>query len=143
MKGKKLEYILGQVPVPQMVFEPTLVAVRCFFHYSLEKSSVFLGQSTNYLYFCIEHWFYIIFKVFKSIMGIYINKGNEGFRRIRNSEYIDKSGLIEVINSTLFTRNCFSCITRSRRFGKTMAAEMLQAYYDHSCNYHIHREYPT
>ena len=67
-------------------------------------------------------------------MSLYINKGNEGFQRIRNSEYIDKSGLIAVINSTLFTRNCFSCITRSRRFGKTMAAEMIQAYYDHSCN---------
>jgi len=67
-------------------------------------------------------------------MGIYLNKGNEGFRRIRNSEFIDKSGLIAVVNSTLFTRNCFSCVTRSRRFGKTMAAEMLQAYYDHSCN---------
>lgn len=67
-------------------------------------------------------------------MSIYINKGNEGFRRIRNSEFVDKSGLISVVNSTLFTRNCFSCVTRSRRFGKTMAAEMLQAYYDHSCD---------
>ena len=67
-------------------------------------------------------------------MGIYINKGSEGFLSIRNSEYIDKSGLIAVINSTLFTRQRFSCVTRSRRFGKTMAAEMLQAYYDHSCD---------
>ena len=67
-------------------------------------------------------------------MGIYINKGSEGFKRIRNSEFIDKSGLIAVVNSTLFTRNCFSCVTRSRRFGKTLAAEMLQAYYDHSCD---------
>ena len=31
-------------------------------------------------------------------MGIYIDKGNGAFRRIRNSEYIDKSGLIAVIN---------------------------------------------
>ncbi len=67
-------------------------------------------------------------------MSLYINRGNEGFQRIRKSEYIDKSGLIAVINSTLFTRNCFSCITRSRRFGKSMAAEMLLAYYDHSCD---------
>ena len=36
-------------------------------------------------------------------MGIYIDKGNEAFRRTRNSEYIDKSGLIAVINKTLFT----------------------------------------
>ena len=67
-------------------------------------------------------------------MGIYINKGNEGFRSTRNSEYVDKSGLIAIVNATLFTRQRFSCITRSRRFGKTMAAEMLQAYYDHSCD---------
>ena len=67
-------------------------------------------------------------------MGIYINKGNEGFRRIRNSEYVDKSGLIAVVNKTLFTEQCFSCVTRSRRFGKTMAAKMLMAYYDQSCD---------
>ncbi len=67
-------------------------------------------------------------------MGIYINKGNAGFQRIRRSEYIDKSGLIAVVNNTLFTERCFSCVTRSRRFGKTLAAKMLCAYYDHSCD---------
>jgi hypothetical protein len=67
-------------------------------------------------------------------MGIFINKGNEGFRQIRNSEYIDKSGLISVVNKTLFTRQKMSCVTRCRRFGKSMAAEMLAAYYDHSCD---------
>ena len=67
-------------------------------------------------------------------MGIYINKGNEGFQSTRNSEYIDKSGLIDIVNKTLFTRQRFTCVSRSRRFGKTMAAEMLQAYYDHSCD---------
>ncbi|MBR6980996.1 MAG: AAA family ATPase [Prevotella sp.] len=65
-------------------------------------------------------------------MGIYINVGNEGFRRARNSEYVDKSGLIAIINKTLFTEQCFSCVTRCRRFGKSMAAKMLCAYYDHS-----------
>ena len=67
-------------------------------------------------------------------MGIYINKGNDGFRSTRNSEYIDKSGLIGIVNKTLFTRQRFTCVSRSRRFGKTMVAEMLQAYYDHSCD---------
>ena len=67
-------------------------------------------------------------------MGIYINKGNEGFRRIRNSEYVDKTELISAINSTLFTENCFTCVSRCRRFGKSMAAKMLAAYYDHSCD---------
>ena len=67
-------------------------------------------------------------------MGAYINIGNAGFQRIRKSEYIDKSGLIAVVNKTLFTEQCFSCVTRCRRFGKSMAAKMLCAYYDHSCD---------
>ena len=67
-------------------------------------------------------------------MGTYINVGNEGFRRIRNSEYVDKSELISVVNSTMFTEQCLSCVTRCRRFGKSMAAKMLCAYYDHSCD---------
>ena len=67
-------------------------------------------------------------------MGIYINKGNEGFQSVRNSEYVDKSGLIAIVNKTLLTEQRFSCVTRSRRFGKTMAAKMLQAYYDKSCD---------
>ncbi len=67
-------------------------------------------------------------------MGIFINKGNEGFRQIRNSEYVDKSGLIAVVNKTLFTQQKMSCVTRCRRFGKSMAAMMLAAYYDHSCD---------
>jgi len=67
-------------------------------------------------------------------MGIYINKGNEGFRSSRNGEYVDKSGLIAIVNKTLNTEKRFSCVTRSRRFGKTMAVKMLQAYYDRSCD---------
>lgn len=69
-------------------------------------------------------------------MGIYINKGNENFRRARNSEYIDKTGMIAVINSTLDTERSFTCVTRCRRFGKSMAADMLCAYYDKSCDSH-------
>lgn len=67
-------------------------------------------------------------------MGSYINIGNAGFRRARNSEYVDKSGLIAVVNKTLFSEQCFSCLSRCRRFGKSMAAKMLCAYYDQSCD---------
>ena len=63
-------------------------------------------------------------------MGVYINVGNSGFQRARNSEYVDKSELIAIINRTLSTEQCFSCVTRCRRFGKSMAAKMLCAYYD-------------
>ena len=66
-------------------------------------------------------------------MGIFINTGNEAFQSARNGEYVDKSGLIAIINSTLFSERRFSCVTRSRRFGKSLAARMLCAYYDRSC----------
>ena len=67
-------------------------------------------------------------------MGRYINMGNAGFQSARNGEYVDKSELIGVVNSTLFTERRFSCVSRCRRFGKSMAAAMLAAYYDHSCD---------
>ena len=66
-------------------------------------------------------------------MGIFINTGNEAFLSARNGEYVDKSGLIAIINSTLFSTRRFSCVTRSRRFGKSLAAQMLCTYYDRSC----------
>ena len=65
-------------------------------------------------------------------MGIYINIGNEGFKSARKQEYVDKSGLIAIVNNTLFSEWRFSCVSRCRRFGKSMAAKMLCAYYDHS-----------
>lgn len=67
-------------------------------------------------------------------MGKFINIGNAGFQSARNSEYVDKSGLIAVVNKTLFNERRFSCVSRCRRFGKSMAAKMLYAYYDHSCD---------
>ena len=67
-------------------------------------------------------------------MGRYINKGNNAFRDIVNSEYVDKSSLIPLINATLNTESRYSCVTRCRRFGKSMAAKMLCAYYDKSCD---------
>ena len=84
---------------------------------------------------CFAVWrIYRIFALNFETMGIYIDKGNEAFRRIRNSEYVDKSGLIAVVNRTLFTEQMFTCVTRCRRFGKSMAAKMLAAYYDRSCD---------
>ena len=67
-------------------------------------------------------------------MGAYINIGNAGFQSVRNGEYVDKSGLINIVNDTLFTERRFSCVSRSRRFGKSVAAKMLCAYYDQSCD---------
>lgn len=68
-------------------------------------------------------------------MGIYLNPGNEGFRSaVRSKIYIDKTGLLEYTNSVLDTEQRYICISRPRRFGKSIAAEMLVAYYDKSCD---------
>ncbi len=63
-------------------------------------------------------------------MGFCINPGNGNFKEIRNDDYIDKSGLIAVINITIGRKNRLSCVSRPRRFGKSYAANMLAAYYD-------------
>lgn len=67
-------------------------------------------------------------------MGTYINKGNLAFKKILNSKYVDKSSFIAVVNSTIDTEDQFICATRCRRFGKSMMAKTLCAYYDKSCD---------
>ncbi len=68
-------------------------------------------------------------------MGIYLNPGNIDFQRALNSEiYIDKSELIKYTNKKLFTEQQFICVSRPRRFGKSMAANMLTAYYSSGCD---------
>lgn len=64
-------------------------------------------------------------------MSSYLNPGSKGFLESLNSEiYIDKTGLIEKTNAVLDTRQKFLCVSRPRRFGKSMAADMLAAYYE-------------
>ncbi len=67
-------------------------------------------------------------------MGNYLNPGNEGFTIIRNGTYVDKTGMIGLINQTIGTPQCLTCISRPRRFGKSFAAQMLCAYYDKTCD---------
>lgn len=64
-------------------------------------------------------------------MGVYLNPGSDNFQMARNSEiYVDKSGLIEYLNRVINTEDRFICVSRPRRFGKSMAANMIAAYYD-------------
>lgn len=62
-------------------------------------------------------------------MGMYVNPGNEGFAEILRGSYVDKTGLIGLINDVLSTRGKLVCVSRPRRFGKSYAAESLVAYY--------------
>ncbi|MDO5149414.1 MAG: AAA family ATPase [Oscillospiraceae bacterium] len=68
-------------------------------------------------------------------MGIYLNPGNDLFSEAINSDiYVDKSMLIDLTNKSLRTTGKHICISRPRRFGKSMAANMLAAYYDRKCD---------
>jgi hypothetical protein len=63
-------------------------------------------------------------------MGIYLNPGSGLFERAIHSEiYVDKTNLIKHVNNLIGTEQCYVCISRPRRFGKSMAANMLTAYY--------------
>ena len=55
-------------------------------------------------------------------MGRFLKKGNDRFRAVRNGEFVDKSRLIEVVNATLHTDRQFTCVSRARRFGKSIGA---------------------
>ena len=68
-------------------------------------------------------------------MGIYLNPDNDKFLEYYNSEiFVDKSGIIDVINGFLNTYNKYMCVTRPRRFGKTLTISMLNAYYSKGCD---------
>ncbi|HBA47507.1 MAG TPA: AAA family ATPase [Lachnospiraceae bacterium] len=68
-------------------------------------------------------------------MGIYVNPGNNSFREAVNSKiYIDKTDLISYTNTCMGTLQKNLCVSRPRRFGKTMATDMLAAYYSRGCD---------
>jgi len=68
-------------------------------------------------------------------MRYYFNPSNNGFAESLRSEiYVDKSGIIAYTNKVSRTKQKYICISRPRRFGKTMTAEMLTAYYSRGCD---------
>ena len=60
---------------------------------------------------------------------MYVNVDNHLFKRVRNSEYVDKSELIALTNKVIDTEDQYICVTRPRRFGKSVTVKMLNAYY--------------
>ena len=63
-------------------------------------------------------------------MGIYLNPGRDNFQTALDSEvYVDKTEILRHLNTVVNTLQKYVCVSRPRRFGKTMAADMLCAYY--------------
>jgi hypothetical protein len=68
-------------------------------------------------------------------MGTYLNPSNEMFERALRSEiYVDKSELIAFTNTKISTEQEYICVSRPRRFGKSITANMLAAYYGRGCD---------
>ena len=68
-------------------------------------------------------------------MGRFFHPDNSAFQRILNSEiYVDKSQLISYTNRMINTEQAFICNSRPRRFGKSITANMLTAYYSKGCD---------
>ena len=68
-------------------------------------------------------------------MGIYVNPGDSMFRFSLNSKiYVDKSPMINELNELIGTDERFLCMSRARRFGKTMMTNLMSAYYSRDCN---------
>lgn len=70
-------------------------------------------------------------------MGSYLNPGNYKFQEVLASDiYVDKSGLLKYTNSVLHTLGKYVCVSRPRRFGKSVTVNMLAAYYSKGCDSH-------
>ena len=68
-------------------------------------------------------------------MGLFVNSDNSAFQAALNAKiYVDKTGLINYTNSVLESTDAFICNSRPRRFGKSMTADMLTAYYSRGCD---------
>lgn len=70
-------------------------------------------------------------------MSIYLNTDTalENYKKLSNSKYfVDKSKIISSLNEIIDTSDCYVCITKPRRFGKSSVLNMLGAYYTKEIN---------
>ena len=68
-------------------------------------------------------------------MGIYLNPRNDSYEEICNSDiFVDKSELISFTNNKIRKSGKYICVSRPRRFGKSVNLNMLAAYYSRGCD---------
>ncbi len=78
------------------------------------------------------HNHYLCRKQKLTTMSEFIDYGDYDFRTVRNSDFVDKSDLLNFLNGKIDTEGKYICVSRPRRFGKSVAAKMAYAYYDRS-----------
>ena len=68
-------------------------------------------------------------------MGLYLNPNADAFQMGLNTEiYVDKSLILSELNKLVSSQGNFVCLSRPRRFGKSMAGNMISAYYSKGCD---------
>lgn len=71
-------------------------------------------------------------------MGYVLNPNNFDFKNrslVKTPKfYVDKTDFIAYLNQNIHSDDKFICFTRPRRFGKTITAKMLSAYYSKGCD---------
>lgn len=76
-------------------------------------------------------------KVQVGYMGVYLNNTSsyEAYRKVKNSPYfVDKTHILTKIIPRIETSENCLCITRPRRFGKSVIANMMAAFFSKGCN---------
>ena len=67
-------------------------------------------------------------------MNKYFNRNNDQFTKSLNGIFVDKSDALDLINNIVDSNSQFICVTRPRRFGKSMMASMINAHYSKGCD---------
>jgi hypothetical protein len=68
-------------------------------------------------------------------MGMFLNRGNEEFERVVNGPlYVDKTDMLNFFNEVINTEQSYVCVSRPRRFGKSITANMIAAYFEKGCD---------
>ena len=68
-------------------------------------------------------------------MGIFLNRGNEEFDSVVHSQiYIDKTDILQFFNEVINTEQRYVCVSRPRRFGKSITANTIAAYFEKGCD---------
>ena len=68
-------------------------------------------------------------------MGLYLNPNADAFQKsLNNKIYIDKSLVLAELNDLVNTDQGFVCMSRPRRFGKSLVGNLISAYYSKGCD---------
>ena len=68
-------------------------------------------------------------------MGIYLNPNSANFEEtLKRPIFVDKTMILKTLNRFIDEQNKYICVSRPRRFGKTIASNIISSYYSKGCN---------